>query len=128
MIENHHRVKKVKPFVDKYDWTDINFLSHVNDWKKFELSNKFIALNVLYISKGEKTIRHAYKSKYNLTPHENQVVLLMITDGQKWCHLTVRRLSALLKGITSKHNGDFYCLNCFHSHASEKSLEKHKSM
>ena len=24
-----------------------------------------------------------------------------------------------------KHNGDSYCLNCFHSYQSEKSLEKH---
>ena len=42
---------------------------------KFELNNKSIALNVLYVPKGEKTIRHAYKSKYNLT-RENQVILL----------------------------------------------------
>ena len=27
-------------------------------------------------------IRHGYKSKYNLT-RENQVILLMITDGEK---------------------------------------------
>ena len=33
--ENHHRVSKVKPFIDKYDWTDVNFPSHVNDWKRF---------------------------------------------------------------------------------------------
>ena len=30
-----------------------------------------------------KEIRHAYKSKYNLE-RENQVILLMITDGKKW--------------------------------------------
>ena len=66
-IEKHHRrVNKVKPFVDKYDWTNINFPSHVGDWKKFELNNKSIALNVLYVPEGEKTIRHAYKSKHNL--------------------------------------------------------------
>ena len=64
----------------------------------------------MYIPEGEKTIRHAYKSKYNLT-RENQVILLMITDGEKWHYLTVRRLSALLKGISWKHSGDFYCLN-----------------
>ena len=40
-------------------------------------------------------------------------------------YLTVKRLSALLKGITSKHNGDFYCLNCFHSYTSKESIEKH---
>ena len=82
-IEKHHqRVNKVKPFVNKYDWSQINFPSHVGDWKKFELNNKSIALNVVYVPEGEKTIRHAYKSKYNLT-RENQVILLMISDGEK---------------------------------------------
>ena len=89
-IGNHHqRVNKVKPFVDKCDWTDINFPSHINDWKKIELNNKSIALNVLYVPEGEKTIRHAFKSKYNLT-RENQVILLMITNGEKWHYLSVR--------------------------------------
>ena len=35
-------------------------------------------------------------------------------------------MSALLRGITSNHNGDFYCLNCFHSYSTEKRLEKHE--
>ena len=124
-IGNHHqRVNKVKPFIDQYNWKDIHFPSHVDDWKKFELNNKSIASNVLYVPEGEKTIRHAYKLKHNLT-RENQVVLLMITDGEKWHYLTVRSLSALLNRITSKHKDDSYCLNCFHSFASKKSLEKY---
>ena len=72
-----------------------------------------MALNVLYVSEGEKTISHAYKSKYNLT-RENQVILLMIRDGEKWHYLTVRSLSAVLKRITSKHknnhNHQFFCI------------------
>ena len=83
-IKRHHqRVNKVKPFVNKYDWSEINFPSHVGDWKKFELNIKSIALNVLYVPEGEKTIRYAYKSKYNLT-RENQIILLMISDDEKW--------------------------------------------
>ena len=59
-IEKHHqRVDKVKPFIDQYNWEDINFPSHIGDWKKFELNNKSIALNVLHVPEGEKTIRHA---------------------------------------------------------------------
>ena len=34
----------------------MNFPSHVGDWKKFELNNKSIALNVLYVLEGEKNI------------------------------------------------------------------------
>ena len=41
-------------------------------------------------------IRHAYKSKYNLNC-ENQVILLMITDSEKWHYLAVKSLSALLE-------------------------------
>ena len=43
-------------------------------------------------------------------------------------YLPVKSLSALLKGITSKHVGDFYCLNCFHAYATKNKLEKHKKV
>ena len=72
-------------------------------------------------------IRHAYKSKFRLTK-KHQVILMMITDGKKWHYLTVKKLSALLKGITSKHKGDFCCLNCFHSYSTKEKLKKHRSV
>ena len=59
-----------------------------------------------------KKARHTYMSKHN-KECENQVTLLMITDGEKWHYLSVKSLSALLGEITSKHDGDFCCLNCF---------------
>ena len=70
-----------------------------------------------------KEIRVAYKSKYN-SKRKNQVILLMITDGKKWHYLTVTILSALFRGITSNHNRDFYCLNCFCSYSTEKKTQK----
>ena len=70
-------------------------------------------------------IRHAYKSKYNLT-RESQIILLMITDREKWHYLAVKSLSALFRGITSKHEG--YCLNCFQSYTTESKLKKHKKV
>ena len=73
---------------------------------------------------GDKTIRHAYKSKYNLE-HKNQVILLMISRGEKWHYLAVGSLSVLLKGVTLNHNGDHYCLNCFHWYRTKKALKKH---
>ena len=72
-------------------------------------------------------IRHAYKSKYNLT-RENQVILLMITDGEKWHYLAVKSLSALFRGITGNNHGDFYCLNCFQSYTTENKLKNHKKV
>ena len=95
--------------------------------KNFESNNKSIALNILYVSHNTEKIRHAYKSKYNLT-RKNQVILLMITDREKWHYLVVKSLSALFRGITLKHEGDFYCLNCFQSYTTKNKLKKHKKV
>ena len=102
-------MSNIKPFIDQYNWKEVSFPSHKEGWKKFELNNKSIALNIFYVPYNTKEIRYASKSKYNLK-RENQVILLMITDGKKWHYLIVKKLSALFKGITSKHDGDFYCL------------------
>ena len=51
----------------------------------------------------------------------------MITDdGERWHYLAVRSLSALLRGISSSNNGDFYCLNCFHSYRTLNKLKRHE--
>ena len=121
------RITKIKPFIDQYNWKEINFPSNKKDWNEFEKNNKTIALNILYIPHNPKEITHTYKSKYNLN-RENQVIPLMITDGKKWHYLSVKKLSALLRGITSKHDGEFSFLNCFHSFRTENKLKKHKNV
>ena len=89
---------------------------------------------------NEKDICHVYKSKYN---HErkNQVVLLMITDGEKWHYTALKSeqteyglirpakiLCRLFKGITSNHNGGYYCLNCLHSFRSYNILKNYEKL
>ena len=83
--------------------------------------------NILYVPNNTEEIRHSYKSKYNLT-RENQVILLMITDGEKWHYLAVKSLSALFREITGNSHGYFYCLNCFQSYTTENKLKKHKKI
>ena len=100
----------------------------------------------MFIPHNEKTINLAYKSKYN-RKRENQVVLLMITNGKqsdevdKW-HYTalksvrtddgfnrpIRSLSRLFRGITSNNHGDFYCLGCLHSFRTDNALKKHERL
>ena len=126
-INNHpEKISKIRPFIDQYTWKDIEFPPTSKDWKKFELNNK-VAINILYIPHNTKKIQLAYRSKYNLT-HNKQIILLMITDGEKWHYLVVNNLSRLLRGITSNHNADFYCLNCFHSYRTKNKLEAHKKI
>ena len=125
--ENPERISKIKPFINQYNWSDIDFPSTGKDWKNVELNNTSIALNILYVPHNTKKICHAYKSKYNL-PRKNQVILLMITDGEKWHYLAVKKSSALLRGVTGNNNGDFYCLNCFRTYTTENKLETHKKV
>ena len=108
------RISKIKPFIDQYNWKDIEFPPTSKDSRKFELNDT-------------KRIQMAYRSKYNLM-HEEQIILLMITDGEKWHYLTVKNLSGLLRGITSTHYGDFDCLNYFRSHRTKSKLELHKKI
>ena len=52
----------------------------------------------------------------------------MISNGENWHYLVVKNLPALLKGITSDHNEDVYCLNCFHLYRTKNKLEAHKKI
>ena len=85
---------------------------------------------------GTKHIRPAYILEHN-NKRDTHVNLLMIADeNNNWHYLAVkrisgfffsiRRISGLLRGITSRHNGDFYCLNCFQSYTTENKLRKHE--
>ena len=89
----------------------------------------------MQVAHNEKNITHVYKSKHNHTC-KNQVVLVMITDGEKWHYTALKNeetengffcptksLCRLFKGITSNHKGDFYCLNCLHSFRTYKTLK-----
>ena len=124
--KNPQRISKIKPFIDQYNWKDIDFPATSKDWKKFEINNE-IALNILYVPHNTRKIHVAYKSKHNLT-RENQIILLMITGGEKWHYRTVKNLSGLLRGIISNHKEDFHCLNCFCAYSTKNKLEAHKKI
>ena len=124
--KNPQRISKIKPFINQYNWKDIDFPATSKYWKKFELNNE-IALNISYVPLNTRKIHVAYKSKHNLT-RENQIILLMIPDDEKWHYLTVKNLSGLLRGITSNHALDFYCLNCFCAYSTKNKFEALKKI
>ena len=124
---NPERISKTKPFINMYNWKDINFPSHKEDWNTFEKNNRSIALNIFHVPSNTKQILPAYVSKYNCD-RENQTNLFMITDGKKWHFLAIKSIPTLFRGITSKHNGDFYCLNCFSSFRTENALKNHENV
>ena len=95
----HHseRISKLEPFINNYNWKDIEFPSHSKDWRKFECNNKAIALNILYVPYKTKEIRQAYISEHN-NKRNNQVNLLMITDGtSNWHYLAIKKHIWIIK-------------------------------
>ena len=65
----------------------------------------------------------------------------MITNGKKWHYIAlksvcaangfnrpIRSLSRLFRGITTNHNGDFYCLGCLHSFRTDNALKKRERL
>ena len=74
-----------------------------------------------------------YVSKHS-SDREKQVFLLMIPNGEGWHYIAVKQIPALLllllllRAITSKHNNDFYCMNCLHSFRTKNKLKSHKKV
>ena len=124
-LNNHpERISKLKPFINNYNWKDINFPTQRKDWERFERNNTNIGINIFSVPFQKKTKHLQYKSKHNNT-REKQVNLLVITDNEKWHYITIKSISGLFRAIASNNNGDFYCLNCFHSDRTKKVLSKH---
>ena len=49
--------KKLKSFINKYNWSDINFPPTRKDWNRFEVNNKNVALNILYVPFNIKKLK-----------------------------------------------------------------------
>ena len=53
----------------------------------------------------------------------------MITEVKDiWHYRAIKSIPALLRGVSSSHNGDYYCLNCFHSYSTEEKLKAHEEL
>ena len=146
-IENHpERISNIKSFINQYNLEGLDFPAGIKDWKKFERNNKAIGLNILFVTHNSKTIILAYKSKYN-RKRKNQVVLLMITNGEqsdetdRWHYIAlksvptddglnrpIRGLSRLFREITANNNGDFHCLNCLNLLRAGNALKRHERL
>ena len=82
----------------------------------------------------KEKIYPAHVSKQN-SNRESQVTPLIIANGEKhetkpegrrWHYLAVKKLSALLRGVKSKNNGNLYYLNYLHYFRTESKLESNK--
>ena len=128
-IANHpERISNLIPFIPNYNWGEINFPAGPKEYSDFEKNNAVIALNIFYVSHKEIDIRPCYISKFNKT-REHHANLLMITDGtDKWHYIAIKSIPALLRGVSSTHDGYHYCLNCYHYYRTKEKLNAHEEL
>jgi len=121
--DHPERISKLRSYIDRYDWSGIEFPTPSTQWKKFEKQNPNVALNVLVIE-AEKEIRQGYISKYN-TERPKCADVLIVEAGNKRHYTAIKSLPTLFRGVTSSHNGDFYCRNCLGSFRTQEALDNH---
>ena len=125
--KDSQRITKLTPFVQNYNWKDINFPSEQKDWRTFEKNNKDVALNIMSAHNTKKRLNILYRSQQN-NNRKQQVILLMISNKNEthWHYRAVKSLSRLCRRITSNDRGNIYCLNCLHSYRTKISLVIHE--
>ena len=89
--------------------------------------NPWCSVNILFVKDNnvenveDLEIQYVYISKYT---RQKQTIILMIKNVEALYNIAVTKLSSLFRDITSKHNGDFYFLNCLNSFKTkEKDLK-----
>ena len=95
-IPNHpERISNLIPFINNYNWNDLEFPAGHKDYSAFEKNNSEIALNILYVPYNTKEILPSYISKHNKT-RNIQTNLLMITDKENnWHYLAIKSVPGL---------------------------------
>ena len=77
-LEKNYRIPNIKPYVNNFNWENINFSPTEQDYQRFEMNNTSIALNILTINDQEE-IKSFYKSQYN-REREKKVNLLLLEN------------------------------------------------
>ena len=80
---------------------------------------------MICIQKKKKKPCIAYVSKHN-SNCEKKNHPFKILNKKIWYYIAVKRVPALMKEITLKHQGDFYSLNCLYSFAKRNNLNQIK--
>ena len=79
ILNDSERISNLKPFIDNYNCSDLEFPAGYKDYSVFEKNHLSIALNILYVPYKTKEILPSYISKHNKT-RNIQANLLMITN------------------------------------------------
>ena len=116
--------KDLKSKQDTLNMKGIRYPVNFRDIDRFESQNPNISISVMGYNENER-VYPLKISKY--TGCENDIILLLIKDGEKSHYCLIKNMSALIASQINNHKGTRnICLNCLNSFKCKKSLDDHK--
>ena len=119
--DNHpERIKKTdKQYVEKLDYTDIEFPVTVKHYKRIEKQN---SINVNVFGYEEKQPFPIYVSKEK---HQDHMELLLMTKGENMHYVLMKDFNKFMYNQTKHGNKKHFCMHCLQCFSREDVLTEH---
>ena len=115
------RIKKVdKPYIEKLDYSNIDFPVSVKHYNKIEKQNS-INISVFGYENKEPYPIYVSKEKY-----EDHMELLLITKNENKHYVLIKDFNRFMFNQTKHEHRKHFCMHCLQSFSSERVLNNHK--
>ena len=116
-----HRIKKSdKEYIDKLDYSGIEFPVTTKQYNKIEKQNK-ININVFGYEDRQPYPIYVSKEKY-----EDCMNLLLITENENKHYVLIKDFNKLMYNQTKHKERKHFCMHCLQCFSSERVLSNHK--
>ena len=117
------RIKKVdKPYIEKLDYSDVEFLVGVKHYNKIEKQN---SINISVFGYEDKQPYPIYVSKEK---YEDHMELLLVTKNENKHYVLIKDFNKFMYNQTKHEHRKHFCMCCLQCFSSERVLNNHKDI
>ena len=117
------RIKKVdKPYIEKLDYSNIEFPVNVQHYNKIEKQNS-ININVFGYENKEPYPIYVSKEKY-----EDHMELLLVTENENKHYVLIKDFNKFMYNQTKHKERKHFCMYCLQCFSSDRVLNNHKDI
>ena len=122
---NPERMSNLRKFSNNYDWSGLKFPVLIKDINIFEMNND-ILVNVLSVE--DKDVYICRKPQPEAADEQQEVDLMLISEGDRWHYTGIKSLIRLLASKNSNHaHKHYFSNNCLQGFTLELSRDQHYS-
>ena len=115
------RIKKVdKPYIEKLDYSGIEFPVGVKHYNKIEKQNS-ININVFGYENKQPYPIYVSKEKY-----EDHMELLLVTENENMHYVLIKDFNKFMYNQTKHEHRKHFCMHCLQCFTSDRVLNKHR--